>query len=155
MKSEDPLHKLDVALSRPLLIVLLLVMGGVSVWTLTHETTSPALVSRCPIYTTLRRCLCCVGFSVWLWRSVKNQNPMRVHGSHARVDFSGVQRVGHQHLPNIIPPGYFAVCRRRAAAKSKLYAGWGADNHPGLFWLIPSGATTSSVEKKCDMVRYH
>ncbi|EIC57831.1 exonuclease subunit SbcC, partial [Salmonella enterica subsp. enterica serovar Heidelberg str. 41565] len=23
-----------------------------------------------------------------------------------------------------------AVCRRRAAAKSKLYAGWGADNHP-------------------------
>ncbi|EHD9056214.1 cytochrome d ubiquinol oxidase subunit II, partial [Salmonella enterica subsp. enterica serovar Cubana] len=38
MKSEDPLHSRMCALSRPLLIVLLLVMGGVSVWTpLTHD----------------------------------------------------------------------------------------------------------------------
>ncbi|WP_348235754.1 cytochrome d ubiquinol oxidase subunit II, partial [Salmonella enterica] len=33
MKSEDPLHSRMCALSRPLLTVLLLVMGGVSVWT--------------------------------------------------------------------------------------------------------------------------
>ncbi len=60
-----------------------------------------------------------LAFSVWLWRSVKTRIPCASIYSHARLYFSGVQRVvGISIWPNIIPPDISAVCRRRAAAKS-------------------------------------
>ncbi len=80
MKSEDPLHSRMCALSRPLLIVLLLVMGGVSVWTpLTHDDIAERWFTLPNLYYFLPVPVLVLAFSVWLWRSVKNQNPMRVH----------------------------------------------------------------------------
>lgn len=80
MKSEDPLHSRMCALSRPLLIVLLLVMGGVSVWTpLTHDDIAERWFTLPNLYYFLPVPVLVLAFSVWLWRSVKNQNPMRAH----------------------------------------------------------------------------
>ncbi|VFS78652.1 terminal oxidase subunit II [Salmonella enterica subsp. diarizonae] len=61
MKSEDPLHSRMCALSRPLLIILLLVMGASACGRRSPTTISPSAGSHCPIYTTSCRCLC------WCW----------------------------------------------------------------------------------------
>lgn len=136
MKSEDPLHSRMCALSRPLLIVLLLVMGGVSVWTpLTHDDIAERWFTLPNLYYFLPVPVLVLAFSVWLWRSVKKPE------SHARpfiltlgLIFLGFSGLGISIWPNIIPPDISLY----AAAKSKLYAGWGADNHPdysGLYLL--------------------
>ncbi len=62
----------------------------------------------------------------------KPESPCASICVYARVDFSGGSAGwGISIWPNIIPTGYFAVCRRRAAIRGKtLCTVWGADNHP-------------------------
>ncbi|ECE8299047.1 ubiquinol oxidase subunit II, partial [Salmonella enterica subsp. enterica] len=106
MKSEDPLHSRMCALSRPLLIVLLLVMGGVSVWTpLTHDDIAERWFTLPNLYYFLPVPVLVLAFSVWLWRSVKKPE------SHARpfiltlgLIFLGFSGLGISIWPNIIPP---------------------------------------------------
>lgn len=63
----------------PLLIVLLLVMGGVSVWTpLTHDDIAERWFTLPNLYYFLPVPVLVLAFSVWLWRSVKKPE------SHAR-----------------------------------------------------------------------
>ncbi|EHC9776182.1 hypothetical protein JYY36_003421 [Salmonella enterica subsp. diarizonae serovar 50:z:-] len=106
MKSEDPLHSRMCALSRPLLIVLLLVMGGVSVWTpLNHDDIAERWFTLPNLYYFLPVPVLVLAFSVWLWRSVKKPE------SHARpfiltlgLIFLGFSGLGISIWPNIIPP---------------------------------------------------
>ncbi|MEA0983871.1 cytochrome d ubiquinol oxidase subunit II, partial [Salmonella enterica] len=72
MKSEDPLHSRMCALSRSLLIVLLLVMGGVIVWTpLTHDDIAERLFTLPNLYYFLPVPGLVLAFSILLWLSVK------------------------------------------------------------------------------------
>lgn len=107
MKSEDPLQSRMRQLTRPLLIVLLLVMAVVSLWTpLTQSAIAERWFSLPNLYYFLPVPLLVIVFSLWLWRSLYRPD------FHARaflltlgLIFLGFSGLGISIWPYIIPPG--------------------------------------------------